>query len=137
MKVTLHHVAIQTADFERAISFYTSILGLKIIKQPFIYKGERKLAWLDAGSVVIELYSIKFGTSPSSYDQQRIGADHLAFEVQNLEGFITYLKNHDIQIIKEPFLPKTEDPHQPRVAFVEGPDGEEIEIRQEITTRLE
>jgi len=126
----IHHVAIQTACFERAFQFYHEILGIRVAKEPFNYKGRRMLAWLDAGSVMIELYSVKSGNSPQPYNDCRVGTDHIAFEVKNIEEVIIHLSEQGVKVLKQPFYPPTDDPDQPRVAFIEGPDGEEIELRE-------
>lgn len=137
IQVRLHHVALQTAHFEKAFEFYTKVLGLKVIKKPFNFKGKRTLTWLDAGPIIIELYSVKSGKNPQPYDSRRVGADHIAFEVQNLDTALAHLRKHNVKIIKEPFKPPTNDPQQPRVAFIEGIDGEEIELREAIPTPQE
>jgi glyoxylase I family protein len=129
IQLHIHHVAIQTADFKKAFSFYTELLGLQVVKEPFNFK-KRTLAWLDAGGIMIELYSVKDGKEPQPYDGRRVGADHIAFEVQDLDTIIAHLTEHNVKVLKEPFFPPTNDSHQSRIAFVEGVDGEEIELRE-------
>jgi glyoxylase I family protein len=126
----LHHVAIQTKSFEQAFRFYTELLDLTVVRPPFRFKNQRTLAWLDGGSVLIELYSVKDGINPELYSDHRLGTDHIAFEVADMSSILARLTENGINIIKEPFLPPTGDPNQPLVAFIEGPDGEEIELRQ-------
>lgn len=130
INVHIHHVALQTADFEKSFHFYAKILGLQVVKEPFDFKGKRTLAWLDAGGIMIELYSVKNGKEPQPYDDRRVGADHIAFEVENLDSILPYLRQNNVKVLRDPFLPPTDDPHQPRVAFIEGTDGEEIELRE-------
>ena len=129
-KSHLHHVAIQTANFERAFHFYTELLGLRVIKKPFCFKGKRTLTWLDTGSILLELYSVKKGVVPEQYSPCRLGADHIAFEVYDVDKALSQLEKNGYNILKPPFVPVTDDPKQPRVAFIEGPDNEEIEIRE-------
>lgn len=130
-KAKLHHVTIQTSNFERAFRFYTELLGLKIIKEPFNFKGKRTLAWLDAGSVELELYSLKKGMEPEPFSDRRLGVEHIAFEVEDLDLALEKLKMNEIVVIKEPFKPQVDDePNVPRMAVIEGPDGEEIALRE-------
>ena len=126
----LHHVAIQTADFDRAFWFYTELLGLTVVKPPFNFKNKRTLTWLDAGGVLVELYSVKKNTQPEPYCDRRIGADHVAFMCLDLDAILDRLTRTNIKFLKGPFFPPTGDPDQPRVAFIEGPDGEELELRE-------
>jgi catechol 2,3-dioxygenase-like lactoylglutathione lyase family enzyme len=130
VQIHIHHIALQTANFDKAFWFYSELLGLRLIKGPLNYKNTRTLAWLDAGSIMIELYSVKQGQVPQPYDDRRVGTDHIALEVDDLDALLRHLRKYNIKISREPFLPPTDEPNQPRIAFIEGADGEEIEIRE-------
>ncbi len=130
IRAQIHHVALQTAHVDRAFEFYTELLGLSVVKKPFNFKDKRTLAWLNAGAITIELYNVKNGQVPQPYDDRRVGADHIAFEVQDLDVMLAHLRKHNVKVLKEPFTPPTDDSQQPRVAFIEGVDGEEIELRE-------
>lgn len=125
----LHHVAIQTANFEKAVWFYHHLLGFEFTKEPFSYKGKREMAWFDCGNIQIELFTIKSDTTPEAYNDQAVGPNHLAFEVKDIYLFFSSIREKGVRVVKEPFLPATGDPNQALVGFIEGPDGEEIEIR--------
>jgi len=128
----LCHVAIQTHDFQRSFAFYTELLGLRVLKAPFRFKGKRTLAWLDAGNILMELYSIKDGKTAQSYDSNRIGPDHIAFRVQNLDSILLKLRQNRINVIKDPFYPSLSDSPRERIVFIEGVDGEEIELVENV-----
>jgi hypothetical protein len=89
------------------------------------------LVWLEAGGMLIELHSVKDGDEPQAYDGRQVGTMHIAFEVQDLDAVVAHLRGHNVKILKRPFLPQTDDPNQPRVSFIEGPDQEEIELREQ------
>jgi len=129
MQCIVHSVALQTASFEEAFNFYTSVLGLRVAREPFSFKT-RRLAWLDGGSVLIELYSGKEGVALDDHSGAHVGPDHIAFAVDDLDSMVEYLREHGVTIIKGPYIPPSGDPAQPRVLFVEGPDGEEIQFRE-------
>lgn len=128
----LHHVCIQTSDFQRAFQFYTEALGLGIIKAPFLYKEKKWIAWLSAGPMIIELNGIEKGKEDQAqpYTSYGMGPSHVAFMVEDLDVLIERLVGHQVRVVKAPFLPPTGDPGQPRVAFIEGPDGDHIELRE-------
>lgn len=131
-KLTLHSIALQTASFEQSYKFYTEILGLRVVREPFQFKT-RKLAWLDAGSALIELYSMRHGETSVPYSDNRLGPDHIAFVVGDLDAMIYHLIENGVKIIKGPYVPPSGDPRQPRVLFAEGPDGEELQFRETAT----
>lgn len=124
-----HSVAIQTSSFEASYDFYTRILGLPVIREPFKFK-KRTLAWIDAGGLLIELFSVKDDVSPQKYDDRAVGVTHLAFEVSDLDALVDYLAKHRVKITKGPLLPASGDPKQPRVLFVHDPDGAAIQFRE-------
>ncbi len=128
----IHHVCLQTSDFERAYDFYVNVMGLGVIKEPFDYKGERQITWLDAGSIVIELNSLKKGTEDQSreYSSFSFGPSHISFMVEDINEVISRLEKKKVKVVKRPFLPPTGDPQQPLVAFIEGSDGDHIELRE-------
>jgi 4-hydroxyphenylpyruvate dioxygenase-like putative hemolysin len=130
MITCVDHISIQTNDFDYAFDFYHHILGFKIIKQPLDFKT-RRLCYLNAGNIAIELYSIKSDDKPAiEYTGNRGGLDHIAFIVEDIQVEIERLKREKVKIIKEPFYPSTDNKNQPRIAFIEGPDKQEIEVRE-------
>jgi catechol 2,3-dioxygenase-like lactoylglutathione lyase family enzyme len=125
----LHSIAIQTAAFDRAYTFYTEVVRLAVIREPFQFKT-RTLAWLDAGGTLIELYSVKDGVDPEPYNNHAVGPEHVAFEVDDLDAFQSLLKEYNCAIEKGPLLPPSGDPNQPRILFAVGPDGDSIQFRE-------
>lgn len=130
MITCVDHISIQTNDFDYAFDFYHHVLGFKIVKQPFHFKT-RRLCYLNAGNINIELYSIKPDNKPAiEYTAHRGGLDHIAFTVENVEEEVERLKQKGVKIIKAPFYPQTNDNNRSQIAFIEGPDKQEIEIRE-------
>lgn len=130
MITRVDHISIQTEDFERALAFYSELLGFPICVAPFDFKT-RRLCYLDAGNIRIELYSMKQGDSSSiPYTTSRRGLDHIAFVTEDLGELVERLARHGVRIIKPPFSLST-DAGQSILGFIEGPDGQEIELRQE------
>lgn len=80
----IHHIAIICSDYEVSKSFYTEILGLKILRE--VYRKERESYKLDLGigdDYVIELFS--FPNPPKRPSQpESCGLRHLAFSVENV-----------------------------------------------------
>ena len=81
----IHHIAIICSEYETSKTFYTEILGLKILRE--VYRKERDSWKLDLGigdHYVIELFS--FPNPPKRPSQpESCGLRHLAFSVENVE----------------------------------------------------
>lgn len=125
----IHSIAIQTAVFDQAYTFYTEVVGLPVVRKPFRFKT-RTVAWLDGGGTLIELYSVKDGIDPDPYNNHAVGPEHVAFEVEDLDEVQSILNKHNYAIEKGPMLPPSGDPNQPRVLFAVGPDGDSIQFRE-------
>ncbi|HXN06149.1 MAG TPA: VOC family protein [Nitrospiria bacterium] len=122
MNFTLHHVAVQTANLDRALYFYRDLLGLPVIKSEVSPKG-RKIVWLKAGNGRLELYGGKPGQALSSrWNEAGVGPLSLGFLVPDLDRTVSLLREAGVRVIKDPYEPVAGE----RAAMVGGPEGEEI-----------
>ncbi len=87
-----HHIAIIVSDFLKSKDFYTSILGLEIIKET--YRADRQSYKLDLalnGEYIIELFS--FANPPKRVtNPEATGLRHLAFEVNDVSLVVEKLR---------------------------------------------
>jgi catechol 2,3-dioxygenase-like lactoylglutathione lyase family enzyme len=131
MTVRLHHVAVQTAHFDQSLQFYTEILGAELlVRRPF---KRREMAWLKVGDVSLELFSTRSGEADrlQQWTDYIPGPVHLAFEVDDLNVFLDRAIKLGIRLHpshSEPFTPPV--PGAGRIAYLLGPDGEEVEVRE-------
>jgi glyoxylase I family protein len=92
----IHHIAIICSDYQKSKTFYTTILGLTIIKE--IYRKERQSYKLDLalnGDYVIEMFS--FPNPPKRPSKpEAAGLRHLAFEVNDIQKTRDYLVHQNI-----------------------------------------
>lgn len=128
-KVTaIHHVAIQTADLDRALRFYTEILGAELLERRRFKRREQ--AWLRVGEVRLELYTVREGETLDGWSDRYSGPVHLAFAVPDLDAFLAAAQERGARFHPshpEPFVPPVSGAGL--IAYLEGPDGEEVEIR--------
>jgi predicted dehydrogenase/catechol 2,3-dioxygenase-like lactoylglutathione lyase family enzyme len=122
------HVAVQSQHFDKAVEFYTRVLGAELLgRRPF---KKREIAWLRVGSTKIELFSSRKGEKLQEWSDYHPGPVHIAFKVDNLGRFLDraleagarYHPSHPA-----PFTPPV--PGARPIAYLLGADGEEIEIR--------
>jgi len=120
----IHHVAILTDDYERSKTFYTEVLGFKILAET--YREERKSYKLDLtinGQYQIELFSFPEFKERASFPEQK-GLRHLAFAVENIEASVDELvsKSVDIQGIRVDELTNK------KFCFFYDPNGQPLEL---------
>ena len=119
-----HHIAIIVSDYLKSKDFYTSILGLEIIRE--VYREKRDSYKLDLslnGIYIIELFS--FPNPPKRVSRPEAqGLRHLAFEVENIELAINQLAEKGINT--EPI--RVDEYTNKRFTFFSDPDDLPIEL---------
>ena len=135
-----HHVAIRARDFDRSVSFYTTVLGF-----------QEKLAWGDPPKRAIML-----DTGDGNYleiferpDQPRFPAFqggtaaepvllHMAFRTSDCDQALERARAAGCPVTMEPrsldLATRPTGPTAVRIAFCKGPDGESIEFFQNEAT---
>lgn len=120
----IHHAAIICSNYEKSKDFYVNILGFKILKET--YRSERKSYKLDleiAGEYQIELFSFPDPPERITSPEAR-GLRHLAFEVDDIEDSVKYLKEKNI--VTEPI--KIDIVTGKKYTFFRDPDDLPLEI---------
>ena len=121
----LLHTMIRVGDLEKSINFYTEILGMKLLRQKDYPDGKFSLAFVGYGNEqdnsVIEL---TYNWDTASYDLGS-GFGHLAIEVDDVYAAAEKIRDQGGKIIREagPMNAGTTI-----IAFVEDPDGYQIEL---------
>ena len=120
----IHHIAIICADYEKSKHFYTDLLGFKIIRE--VYRKERLSYKLDlevGNQYQIELFSFPNPPERTSHPEA-CGLRHLAFEVDEIEQAVDYIKQKGISV--EPI--RIDEFTGKCFTFFADPDGLPIEL---------
>ena len=106
----LHHLALRVSDCERALAFYSGLLGLQEVRR--IQEGSAlRAVWVAAGPVVIMLERSLRGAGPSE------GSGHvLALEASDLRAWEERLAAAGVAI----------DDRTAETLFVRDPDGHRV-----------
>lgn len=119
------HTMLRVGDLERSISFYTEVLGMKLLRRKDYPDGEFTLAFIGYGpesdNTVIEL-THNWGTD--SYELGE-GYGHIALEVDDVYQATEQIRGRGGKIIRDagPMNAGTTI-----IAFVEDPDGYQVEL---------
>jgi lactoylglutathione lyase len=119
------HVATRTKDLEGAIKFYEQ-LGLTEKKRSELAKGKATLVFMapEADNFAIELV-YNWGKDDDYPGGERFG--HFAFETEDIDAVLPVLELFGGRITRMPYLLEGDGP---RLAFVDDPDGNSIELIQ-------
>jgi len=121
------HTMIRVGNLDRSISFYTDVLGMKLLRRQDYEGGRFTLAFVGYGSedegAVVEL--------THNWDTERYdlgnGFGHIALEVEDAYAACEEIKRRGGKVVREagPMQHGTTV-----LAFVEDPDGYRIELIQ-------
>jgi len=119
------HTMIRVSELDRSIAFYRDTLGMSLLREKEYPQGEFTLAFLgygnEANNTVIEL-TYNWGTH--KYDIGN-GFGHLAIEVDDVYAATKKIKQLGGKIIRDAGPMNAGDTI---IAFVEDPDGYQIEL---------
>jgi len=120
------HTMLRVADLEKSLHFYTTLLGMKLLRKKDYPEGKFTLAFVgyggEADSTVIEL-THNWGSAPYELGT---AFGHLAIGVDDIYGACEALAKAGVKVPR-PAGPMKADPSIV-IAFVEDPDGYKIEL---------
>ena len=121
----IDHTEIIPRDFERAINFYTDVLGFKVrTRQKVSAPPMEEVAYLDLNGTTVEMLSVT-PVAPATADPWRPGYRAIALEVDDMDQAVKYLKGKGVDITWGPVTLGTS-----KRAEIKDPDGLSIELRQ-------
>ena len=111
-------------NMDHSIEFYSKQMGLKFVNRREIKQNNAEIAFLtdDAGGA-IELTHWRDKKALAEGDN----FDHIAFEVQDVEGTVSKLRAQGVTIAMEPYSLQGSSN---KLAFVKDPDGNWLELIQ-------
>lgn len=119
------HTMLRVGDLQRSIDFYTNVLGMQLLRQKDYPDGKFTLAFLGYGpeseTCVLEL---TYNWGVDHYELGN-GFGHIAIEVDDVYKAVEEIRARGGKIIREagPMNAGTTI-----IAFVEDPDGYQIEL---------
>ncbi|MCB1122919.1 MAG: VOC family protein [Verrucomicrobiae bacterium] len=127
-KGRLHHLAIQTRNWEESKRFYIDILGMKQVGG--FRLPQREVLFLDlGGGDLVELFAPVKDPDYQlpDYENGSLALFHFALKVDDVEGATERCRAAGYSVKVEPKIFKTEGIHA-HLAFIIGPNGEHVEF---------
>jgi glyoxylase I family protein len=126
----IDHIELLTAAPERAVAFYTGVLGFRErerMRIPQTPSGPLDLVYLELGGTTLEVMCYPEAKSPIAprSAETRLGWQCLALEVDDMDGAVAALKAQGV----DPAWGPMKRPDYAR-AEIRDPDGNPIELRQ-------
>lgn len=120
-----HHVSLKASDYDRSVSFYRA-LGMKTVTE--WGQGDTRIMMLDIGDG--NIFEICAGGADSRAPEGRLA--HVAFAVRNVDLAYSVALGAGAKSVMTPTTMRLDDARPSKmtiyVAFVAGPDGEQIEF---------
>lgn len=119
------HTMLRVGDLQKSIEFYTSVLGMKLLRQKDYPEGKFTLAFVGYGDEVDHTaIELTHNWDTSSYDLGN-GFGHLAIAVDDVYAACEEIKSKGGEVVREAGPMK----HGSTIlAFVKDPDGYMIEL---------
>jgi catechol 2,3-dioxygenase-like lactoylglutathione lyase family enzyme len=111
----IHHWSVVVSDMERAVKFYSEVLGLQEIEIPSTFKPiGAKVRWFRLGDQHIHLMP---APQPDTLSPR-----HIALEIDDAQAGREYFKERGFTIGDEPLIPGADR------FVITDPDGNRIEL---------
>jgi catechol 2,3-dioxygenase-like lactoylglutathione lyase family enzyme len=127
----IDHIELLTAQPQRAIDFYTRVLGFRVRasdRVPNTPMGPLELVYLELGGTTVELMAYPETKIEKRSNEERLGYRMMALEVDDMDQALAQLKTQGVEAswgpVKRPSYARAE---------IRDPDGNAIELRQWIT----
>ena len=125
----IHHICIQTDNYEQSLEFYKNILKFKIVQQTPAFHGRLFNSWLQLDDFMIELQTAKGNEELRDFNKLTKAIVHFCLTTENIEK--EYERIHATGFRN--FLPKNGDDlysvEGGKLFKITAPEGTIIEIR--------
>lgn len=97
------HIGIAVCSIEKALPYYTEILGLSLITIEEVASQKVKVAFIDAGNIKLELLEATEEDGPVAkfIEKRGEGVHHIAFGVEDIRSRMKALQEDGVQLLQD------------------------------------
>ena len=127
--IGVDHVNLRVADLDRALRFYTGIVGLREVQRNTRADGSVSLLALRAGNSIVFLQPSPGYVAPA--DHRQSGLDHYSLEIEAADpaGLAAWLREQGVEVVEGP-VPRFGAHGRGTSVYVRDPDGHRLELKQ-------
>jgi glyoxylase I family protein len=124
----VHHICIQTNDYQKSLEFYTKALGFELVQESPHFHTRDFNSWLKLGDFYIELQTGKVGESLDTVSSNTEGIAHLCLWVEDLAMEVQIIKQlgYDFKLKNDQEIYRVENGNLCKLI---APEGTIIELR--------
>ena len=124
MVTAFSHVYLPVPDIDEAVRFYTSNLGFRLLRK-WRTAGGPEAAYAELGGVLLEI--IRSAAAGERRPEGARGEQRFGLVVDDLDATLSELKGKGVEIVTEPFEPRS---FWGRQAVIRDPFGYAIALRE-------
>jgi lactoylglutathione lyase len=117
MNSAIHKIAVVTDDIEKAVAFYTSVLGMQVSER-FPNDDDEDFVFLKSGDMILELM-------PQKTMGADVGFHHISFNVDNVDSAAREVQDGGHALTMEP---TDAGVGGIRLAFFNGPNDVQLQL---------
>lgn len=129
----IHHICIQTEDYQKSKSFYMEVLGFSLLQETPDFHGRDFNTWLSLNGFMIELQTAKAGKKFEPYHKEREGIPHFCLYSEAFDEDYRKIKGLAGLVFRQKNGADIYEVEKGRLFKVIAPEGTIIEIRDQLS----
>ena len=128
-EIKIRHTCLRVRDLEKSVDFYTSLLGMELMRRRESPERGETVAYVGYGeeSKNHALELVQEHEPPIQYAHGNTYG-HIALLVPDVGVMADKLKNAGVEFVLDPHYVKAGNPN--KIAFFKDPDGYEVELTE-------
>lgn len=125
----IHHICIQTNNYDESLNFYINILNFELVKETKDFNNRDYNSWLNLNGFMIELQTAKKLEKLISMNKESEGIVHFCLYSETFDNDFNKIENNSLATFKLKNGNKIYNIKKNRLFKLIAPEGTIIEIR--------